>query len=182
MRAIFLIILIIFSLFDPLAPQLNAGLEDTQKLLNSVSTITILVPFMVGGKSDSMGRALAMSLSRTLRKNVVVWNFPGKKGTMGWKKAASARPDGLTLTIYNKALPKKANGRPSLEDFKPIAIFAKGYGLLAPKRTPKNIIDYLENATKKAIKRSDFEYALQKIGAKPYFVNSSRFITEINNW
>lgn len=135
--------------------------------------IRIIVPFRVGSTADFMTRILAQNLNDTLRHSVLPWNMP----RVGWKNAAASYPDGHTLTIYNNKLPLKGN--PGLDDFEPIAMFAKGYGLLAPKGTPRDVIAVLEDATKTAVTSESFQKAMYRLEKGQYFVGSLNFIKEI---
>ena len=184
----FLIILIylIFCIFLP--SQTSADVEQVQEYLKSkTQTIKIIVPFNVGGRSDFLARVLAVELEQNLGMNVAIINIAGKKG---WTEASRAKPDGCTLSIYNRNLPLSADDGPSLKDFEPIAIFAFHereygfYGLLAPKNTGKDIITHFENATEKAVHRKNFITNLEKmkLGMKAYFVNSDNFLATIKGW
>jgi hypothetical protein len=142
----------------------------------------IIVPFSVGGKSDKIARVLAQALKLSFRQDVLVFNFPGQNELVGWKRAASAKADGYTLTVFNNKLPIKSGDSVSLEDFEPIGIIAKGYGLLAPKGTADEIIRKLENATKEAVNTSFYKEKLTELGFISYFAGSHDFYTEIKNW
>jgi tripartite-type tricarboxylate transporter receptor subunit TctC len=63
--------------------------------------ITIMVPFAAGGPVDVMARIAGEHMSRTLGQNVVVENVTGAGGTVGVRRAASAAPDGYTLSVGN---------------------------------------------------------------------------------
>lgn len=99
------------------------------------------------------------------------------KGLVGWKKNLSKQADGYALAIFNKNLP--LDGNPGLDDFYPIAIFAKSdksiYGLLAPKGTPDKHVAVLENAIKNITHSNKFEKGFEKGSLKPYFVSSLDF-------
>jgi tripartite-type tricarboxylate transporter receptor subunit TctC len=60
-------------------------------------TITIVVPFAVGGPADITGRIVADILSRHLGQNAIVENIGGAGGTTGALRVARASPDGYTL-------------------------------------------------------------------------------------
>src|ERR1700754_3317285 len=64
-----------------------------------VRPITFVVPYAVGGTVDVQLRALAAATEKHLGRPFVVENRPSATGTLGPAQvAASARPDGYTLT------------------------------------------------------------------------------------
>lgn len=61
--------------------------------------ITLIVPFVPGGTTDIVGRALAAGLSKQLGQTVVVENKPGAGGTLGVVDMQRTKPDGYRLTL-----------------------------------------------------------------------------------
>lgn len=61
--------------------------------------IRLIVPFTVGGVTDSGARVVAEHLSRRLGQQVVVDNRPGASGNIGTQLAAKADPDGYSLLL-----------------------------------------------------------------------------------
>ncbi|MDI3309449.1 MAG: tripartite tricarboxylate transporter substrate binding protein [Acetobacteraceae bacterium] len=61
--------------------------------------VTILVPYVAGGPSDILSRALAQVLQPAIGQPVVVENRPGANGAVAAALAAHAAPDGHTLFI-----------------------------------------------------------------------------------
>lgn len=59
--------------------------------------IEMIIPFAAGGGVDSVGRAVAGSLSEQLGKQVIVVNRVGAGGTLGFANLATAPADGYTL-------------------------------------------------------------------------------------
>ena len=137
------------------------------------SSIEFIVPFALGGKSDQMARRLASGLAQRLGVQVVVISLPGQRGSTGWRRAADSRPDGHTLTIYN-ALLASASGV-GLGDFEPVAMFARGYGVLVPKGSPPEAIMVLERAVRDTVTTEAFQTALHQSGETPFFVGSRGF-------
>lgn len=61
--------------------------------------IRLIVPFTVGGVTDTSGRLVAERLSQRLKQTIVVDNRPGASGNIGTQQAATASPDGYTLLL-----------------------------------------------------------------------------------
>jgi len=89
--------------------------------------VRILVPFVPGGGSDIIARALSASLTELWRQPVVVENRPGAGGNIGTVLVAKASPDGHTLLVtssaftVNPSLYKNA-GYDALKDFKAVIL------------------------------------------------------------
>jgi len=64
-------------------------------------TITIVVPFTLGGPTDELARLLLAPLGKALKQKVVARNILGAGGTLGTEKAGKAKPDGTTLLLSN---------------------------------------------------------------------------------
>lgn len=61
--------------------------------------IRLIVPFTVGGVTDSSARVVAEFLGRRLGQQVIVDNRPGASGNIGTQMAARSEPDGYTLVL-----------------------------------------------------------------------------------
>lgn len=61
--------------------------------------VTVVVPFVPGGSSDTTMRAASHKLAEQLGQSVVLDNKPGANGTIGAGQVARAAPDGYTLLI-----------------------------------------------------------------------------------
>lgn len=78
------------------APSGDSGGFDNQ-------TVTIVIPYRPGGGFDRTVRAFAPHFARELGNdvNVLPENLPGAGGRRAATKVSRARPDGLTLGIFN---------------------------------------------------------------------------------
>ncbi|MBC7378894.1 MAG: tripartite tricarboxylate transporter substrate binding protein [Burkholderiaceae bacterium] len=61
--------------------------------------VRIIVPFVAGGATDLVARAIAIDMSKTLGQAVVVENRPGNAGAVGADVVAKSPPDGYTLCL-----------------------------------------------------------------------------------
>ena len=64
-------------------------------------TVSLIVPFPPGGRTDLTARALVQHLKAELGQQVVVINRPGASGVLGAKEVAQAIPDGHTLGLFS---------------------------------------------------------------------------------
>jgi len=117
--------------------------------------VRIVVPFPAGGTSDVMGRLIASTLSRTLKKPFVVDNKTGAGGAIGSTEVARATPDGYTLLlsgIGSNAIVHGMSPKPPYEstrDFIQISQLAAGPNVLVvnpdfPARTFEEFISYVK--------------------------------------
>lgn len=65
--------------------------------------ITLIVPSASGGPTDTVGRLIAESMTRTLGQTVVVENVGGASGTIGMARLAKSAPDGYTIAVWHIA-------------------------------------------------------------------------------
>lgn len=63
--------------------------------------ITMVIPFAAGGPTDTVGRLIAESMSKTLGQTVVIDNVAGAGGTRGAGQVAKATPDGYTVLLHH---------------------------------------------------------------------------------
>src|SRR5258705_2177039 len=63
--------------------------------------ITLVVPFAAGGPTDTLARNLGVTLTSSLKQQIVVDNSGGAGGTIGINKVAKARNDGYTLLLMH---------------------------------------------------------------------------------
>lgn len=66
--------------------------------------ITIVVPYVPGGGTDSVARALAYSATKYFKVPVVVINKTGAGGAIGMSTGLEAEPDGYTVTMITGEL------------------------------------------------------------------------------
>jgi tripartite-type tricarboxylate transporter receptor subunit TctC len=90
--------------------------------------IRVVIPFVAGGSSDIVGRAIASKFQELLGQPGVVENRPGANGAIAAEFVAKADPDGYTVLVgsigvfsINAALFKDLRYNP-LRDFAPITL------------------------------------------------------------
>lgn len=64
-------------------------------------TVSMIVPFPPGGRTDLIGRIVAQNLHGPLNGTVVVVNKPGASSVLGSLEVGQARPDGHTLGFFS---------------------------------------------------------------------------------
>lgn len=97
----------------------------------SRKAITLVVPFVPGGGTDSIARELARYLSAQLGVSVIVDNKGGAGGAIAAVGVARAVPDGTTLLFTTSTFITHVASDPSpsynpLKDFAPIAMLGRG--------------------------------------------------------
>ncbi len=90
--------------------------------------IKIVIPFVAGGSSDIVGRALGAKFQEILGQPAVVENKPGANGSIAAEFVARSDPDGYTVLVgsigvfsINAALFKDLRYNP-LRDFAPLTL------------------------------------------------------------
>lgn len=80
---------------------LGAALALTAQAAGSFpdKAVNIIVPFPAGGSTDTVARAMALSMGEQLGKPFVVENRPGATGTIGAGAVKRAPADGYTLLV-----------------------------------------------------------------------------------
>jgi tripartite-type tricarboxylate transporter receptor subunit TctC len=63
--------------------------------------ITLIVPFTAGGPTDTVGRLIAVPMTKTLKQQVIVENVDGAGGTIAANRVSKATPDGYTILIHH---------------------------------------------------------------------------------
>jgi len=101
--------------------------------------IRIVFPFVAGGSSDIVGRAIGSKFQEILGQPAVVENRPGANGSIAAEFVAKADPDGYTILVgsigvfsINSALFKDLRYHP-LRDFAPISLAVTTPNVLVTK-------------------------------------------------
>jgi len=64
-------------------------------------SITMLVPYAAAGPTDTVGRLVARSMSRSLGQTVAVENKPSVGGILAPEQVKNSKPDGYTILIHH---------------------------------------------------------------------------------
>jgi tripartite-type tricarboxylate transporter receptor subunit TctC len=119
--------------------------------------IKIVIPFVAGGSSDIVGRAVGSKFQELLGQPAVVENKPGANGAIAAEFVAKADPDGYTLLVgsigvfsINTALFKDLRYNP-LRDFAPVTLAVTTPNALVarsdlPANSVKELIDYAKKS------------------------------------
>ncbi len=118
--------------------------------------VKVVIPFVAGGSSDIVGRALSSKFQEFLGQPAVVENKPGANGAIAAEYVAKADPDGHTVLVgsigvfsINTALFKDLRYNP-LRDFAPITLaVTTPNALVARPDLPANSIKELVEFAKK---------------------------------
>jgi tripartite-type tricarboxylate transporter receptor subunit TctC len=101
--------------------------------------IRVVIPFVAGGSSDIVGRAIAVKFQELLGQPGVVENRPGANGAIAAEFVAKADPDGHTILVgsigvfsINAALFKDLRYHP-LRDFAPVTLAVTTPNVLVAK-------------------------------------------------
>jgi tripartite-type tricarboxylate transporter receptor subunit TctC len=118
--------------------------------------VTILVPFVAGGPSDIVARAIAMRMQQSLGQPVVAENRPGANGEVAARQLARSAPDGHTLMVgsigvyaINAAL-RPNLGYDPVRDFTPVTLAVTTPNVLVvnPQKVPvhdlKGMVEWLK--------------------------------------
>ena len=118
--------------------------------------IHVIIPFVAGGSSDIVGRAIAAKFQELLGQPAVVENKPGANGAIAAELVAKSAPDGYTILVgsigvfsINSALFKDLRYDP-VRDFAPISLAVTTPNVLITKPTlPAKSVKELIEADKK---------------------------------
>ena len=117
--------------------------------------IRVVIPFVAGGSSDIVGRAIAGKFQEYLGQAGVVENKPGANGGIAAEFVAKSDPDGYTILVgsigvfsINAALFKDLRYNP-LRDFAPITLAVTTPNVLITKPTLqanslKELVDFMK--------------------------------------
>src|SRR6266480_4619089 len=118
--------------------------------------IRIVIPFVAGGSSDIVGRAIGSKFQEFLHQPAVVENRPGANGAIAAEFVAKSDADGYTILVgsigvfsINAALFKDLRYQP-LRDFAPITLAVTTPNVLIAKPTlpPDSVKELVELAKK----------------------------------
>jgi tripartite-type tricarboxylate transporter receptor subunit TctC len=118
--------------------------------------IKIVIPFVAGGSSDIVGRAIGSKFHEYLGQPAVVENRPGANGSIAAEFVAKSDPDGYTILVgsigvfsINSALFKDLRYHP-LRDFAPItlAVTTPNVLITRPDLPPNSLRELVEFAKK----------------------------------
>jgi len=146
--------------------------------------VRMIVPFVPGGSSDFVARAIQPKLMDLLGQTVVVDNRPGASGNIGVEISANSPPDGYTIflgnvgsTAINPSVFPKFPVRP-VRDLIGLTLLVDVPGAFAvhpsvPAKSVKEFIDYAKARPGKlnygssgsgSAQRLSFEFFMQKAG------------------
>ena len=105
--------------------------------------VRVVVPFLAGGSTDTLGRVTAQTLSERFGQQFLVENVAGAGGTIGAIQAARAAPDGYTPMVgtpgsmtINPHLQANLAYDP-LRDFVPVALIGDTAGVVIVRKDPR---------------------------------------------
>src|SRR5438067_2194152 len=116
----------------------------------------VIIPFVAGGSSDIVGRAIASKFQELLGQPGVVENKPGANGSIAAEFVAKSEPDGYTVLVgsigvfsINAALFKDLRYNP-LRDFAPVtlAVTTPNVLITKPDLAANSIKELVEMAKK----------------------------------
>jgi tripartite-type tricarboxylate transporter receptor subunit TctC len=111
--------------------------------------VRMMVPFVAGGGTDLVARAVAQKLSERTKQQFVVDNRPGAGGRIAMETTKQAAPDGYTLTMISGSTTASSTMHKDLpydmaRDFAPISqVTQQPYVVLVPSGVPVKSIPEL---------------------------------------
>ena len=115
--------------------------------------VRVVIPFVAGGSSDIVGRAIGSKFQELLGQPAVVENKPGANGAIAAEFVAKSEPDGYTALVgsigvfsINAALFKDLRYHP-VRDFAPVTLAVTTPNVLITKpalaaNSMKELVDY----------------------------------------
>jgi|SaaInl8_200m_RNA_FD_contig_51_318116_length_1285_multi_5_in_0_out_0_2 tripartite-type tricarboxylate transporter receptor subunit TctC len=143
--------------------------------------ITLIVAFSAGGSTDVAARTMGLYLEKYLGQPIVVKNYPGAGGQIGWTKLAMAKPDGHTIGFINMPALQMVKAARENVAYDPVKSFAAiGCNINDPNtvlvrkdddrfKTLKDLIEYAKKNPGKVVcgadgPLSDDQLAMVKMG------------------
>ena len=80
-------------------PTMIPAIARAEKAWPATRTIRVVIPYVAGGVSDSVGRRLLEQVGKDLGQSIIVDNKGGAGGTVGTGEVARAKGDGYTLAL-----------------------------------------------------------------------------------
>jgi len=111
--------------------------------------VRMMVPFVAGGGTDLVARAVAQKLTERTKQQFVVDNRPGAGGRIAMETTKQAAPDGYTLTMISGSTTASSTMHKDLpydmaRDFAPISqVTQQPYVVLVPSGVPVKSIPEL---------------------------------------
>jgi len=132
--------------------------------------VTLIVPFVAGGATDTFARLLAPDLSAVIGQAMVIENVAGAGGALGARKLVNATPDGHVLmyggiseTVLIPQNSPSAGYQP--QDLQAVSIVASTPLVLA---TRKNFPAHSPDAMVKLARLSPMKYSYGSSGVNSY--------------
>ena len=143
------------------------GLFSSSVLAFPNKPITLIVAYGAGGSTDVAARTMGIYLEKYLGQPIVVKNYPGAGGQIGFTRLAIAKPDGHTIGFIN--LPAMHMNKHARENvtYDPVKSFAPiGSNIIDPNtvmvrkdddrfKTLKDLIEYAKKNPGKLICGAD---------------------------
>ena len=138
------------KLFLAVAGLIIFGLSGASAQNYPTRTITMMIPFAAGGPTDTVGRLIAESMSKTLGQQIIIENVVGAGGTRAPGQLVKAEADGYTILLHHigmstaPTLYRKLSFNP-LTDFETIGLVTDApMSLIArPNLEAKNLAEAL---------------------------------------
>ena len=113
-------------------------------------SISVVVPYPPGGRTDLAARALTQYLKDELKVPLAVINKPGASGVLGANEVASAPPDGYTIGVFSTGFLTSLHTvptPPNLRDYDLVAMFNFDPAVIAvqtdgPFKSLRQLVDF----------------------------------------
>lgn len=119
--------------------------------------LTVVVPFSVGGSTDTVSRLISQHVSKALGQPIVVENRAGGGGAIGWGAVARAAKDGYTLLTVETSFAIAEGLLPNLpfdlrQQFSQITVAASVPHVMVinPNVPAKTVAEFVELAKSKS--------------------------------